>query len=159
MRAEDAYVGLGSNLGESRATLEQAIAELARLPGTTLVARSALYRSAPVGARGPDFINAAARLRTTLAPRALLAELHRIETAHGRERPEPNAPRTLDLDLLLHGQVAVDAPDLVVPHPRLHERAFVLMPLAEIAPGLVIAGLGTVEALLGHVAGQRVDRL
>ena len=127
--------------------------ELATLPHTRLVARSSLYRSAPFEAQGPDFINAVVELRTGLAPLALLAELQRLEAEAGRERPYRNAPRTLDLDLLRHGDTTMQTAVLTLPHPRIDQRAFVLLPLAEIAPALVTA------AQLERVAGQRIDRL
>ena len=155
----DAFVGLGSNLGDSRAEVERAVEEIAALPGTELVARSSLYRSAPLEAGGDDYVNAVVRVRTVLAPEALLSALQAIEQAHGRERPFANAPRTLDLDLLLHGDAVIASETLTLPHPRLHERAFVLAPLAEIVPGLVVPGHGVVEALRGAVAGQRVAKL
>nr|WP_153012691.1 2-amino-4-hydroxy-6-hydroxymethyldihydropteridine diphosphokinase [Pseudacidovorax intermedius] len=148
-----AYVALGANLGDAQATVTLALAALDRLPQTRRVACSSLYRSAPVDAGGPDFINAVAALDTALAPLALLDELQRLELAAGRERPYRNAPRTLDLDLLLYGEARIDAPRLTVPHPRLHERAFVLLPLAEIAPERVDA------AWLAAVAGQAIERL
>lgn len=154
-----AWVGLGANLGEARATLDAAFDALARLEGTRLRRRSALYRTAPIDAGGPDYLNAVAELETTLAPHALLAQLQSIERAHGRERPYRNAPRTLDLDLLLFGERVIATPDLVVPHPRLHERAFVLQPLSELAPELVVPGHGPVAALLAGVAHQRITRL
>lgn len=158
MDGVDAYVGLGSNLGASEATLLAALDELARLPATRLVARSSIYASAPFEADGPDFRNAVAHLATTLAPQALLAQLLRIELEHGRKRTHRNAPRTLDLDLLLYGDWRIDEPGLVVPHPRMHERAFVLAPLVEIAPGVEVPGLGRADVLLHSVAGQRVER-
>jgi 2-amino-4-hydroxy-6-hydroxymethyldihydropteridine diphosphokinase len=154
-----AYVALGANLGDARTTLDAAFVALARLPGTVLQAASSLYRTAPIDSSGPDYLNAVVRLGTTLAPRALLGALHGIEDAHGRARPYRNAPRTLDLDLLMHDQRRLDGPALTLPHPRLHERAFVLRPLAEIAPDLVVPGRGHVKVLLAHVAGQRVDKL
>jgi len=159
MAIDDAYVGLGANLGDREATLAAAFEALAQLPETQLVARSSLYRSDSMGAPGPDYLNAVAHLRTALAPRALLDHLLAIEHAHGRTRSAPNAPRTLDLDLLVHGARRVVEPGLVVPHPRLHERAFVVLPLAEVAPLLVIPGLGPVAGLKSSVAEQRVDRL
>ncbi|MEO7057563.1 MAG: 2-amino-4-hydroxy-6-hydroxymethyldihydropteridine diphosphokinase [Caldimonas sp.] len=155
----DAYIGLGSNLGDSEATLAAAFAALAVVPRSRLVAHSSLYRSAPVAAVGPDYVNAVARLETALSPQELLEELQRIELAHGRDRPHRNAPRTLDLDLLLHGEVTIDEPGLVVPHPRLHERAFVLVPLHELAPALELPGLGPVRGLLPAVAEQPIVRL
>ncbi|MEO6362173.1 MAG: 2-amino-4-hydroxy-6-hydroxymethyldihydropteridine diphosphokinase [Caldimonas sp.] len=159
MSEVDAFVGLGANLGPAATTLTAAFAALCGLPHTRLVARSSLYRSAPIDADGPDYVNAAAWIRTALGPAELLAGLQAIELAHGRERPYPNAPRTLDLDLLLYGRSSIDEPGLTVPHPRLHLRAFVLAPLAEIAPLLEIAGLGRVKELLAGVEAQRVDRL
>ncbi|WP_409513961.1 2-amino-4-hydroxy-6-hydroxymethyldihydropteridine diphosphokinase [Variovorax sp. MHTC-1] len=127
--------------------------DLAALPGTRVGARSSLYRSAPVDAQGPDFINAVVELETELGPTALLAELQRLESGAGRQRPYRNAPRTLDLDLLRHGDVVIDTAVLTLPHPRLAERAFVLLPLAEIAPELVT------PAQLAQVADQRIERL
>jgi len=148
-----AYIGLGANLGDAQAAVREALAALGTLPGTREVARSSLWRSAPVDAAGPDFINAVAALDTTLAPGPLLAELQRIEQAAGRERPYRNAPRTLDLDLLLYGDARIDTPSLTVPHPRLTQRAFVLRPLAEIDPARVSAHQ------LSAVAGQAIERL
>ena len=139
----EAYVGLGANVGDPRRQLEQAFAELDRLPHTRLVHRSSLYRSRPVGyANQPDFLNAVARLETGLPAERLLAELQEIETRHGRERTFPNAPRTLDLDLLLFGKSELNSEGLTLPHPRMHERAFVLVPLLEIAPDAEIPGHG-----------------
>lgn len=154
-----AFVGLGANLGDARATLTAALAELAALPGTRLLRRSAFYRSAPVDAQGPDYINAVAELQTGLTPEALLAALQAIEQAHGRQRPYHHAPRTLDLDLLLHGQQLRDSAALTLPHPRLHERAFVLLPLLEIAPGVVHPRLGPLAPLAATVATQVLQRL
>jgi len=154
-----AYVGLGANLGDASAALDAAEAALAALPGTRLAARSPRYRTAPVDATGPDYLNAVAALDTELSAEALLGALHEIELRHGRERPYRNAPRTLDLDLLLHGEARIDSPHLVVPHPRLHERAFVLVPLADLAPDLVVPGQGRVRDLLDTVADQRIERL
>ena len=155
-----AYVGLGANLGDTAAALKGALLNLSALPGTQLMCASALYRTAPIDAHGPDYLNAVAALQTTLAPDALLSHLQRIEQAGGRERLYRNAPRTLDLDLLLYGDACLASPTLTVPHPRLHERAFVLVPLAEIAPaGLVIPGLGALQELLAHVAHQYIHKL
>jgi 2-amino-4-hydroxy-6-hydroxymethyldihydropteridine diphosphokinase len=158
-RPTRAFVGLGANLGDPQATLASARAALAALPSTRLVRASSLYRSASIGAAGPDYLNAVVELRTTLGPDALLAALQRIEALHGRERPYPNAPRTLDLDLLAYGAVRRATPALTLPHPRLHERAFALLPLAEIAPALRLPGLGRAADLLPAVASQRVDKL
>lgn len=149
-----AYVALGANLGaDLLATLSRAAAALAALPGTRLVALSSAWRSEPVDAGGPDFLNAVAALDTELAPLQLLDALQTIENAQGRERPYRHAPRTLDLDLLLHGQATLDTPRLTLPHPRLRERAFVLRPLLEIAPELAPLAAGA-----GWQA-QRIERL
>lgn len=147
-----AYVALGSNLTDPRAQVERGFDALSRLSGTTLAARSRLYRTPPWGlVAQPDFTNAVARLETTLAPRELLAALLAIEAAAGRQRGVANGPRTLDLDLLLHGDARLDEADLILPHPRLWQRAFVLLPLADLAPTLDIPGQGTVAALLARV--------
>ncbi len=159
MTAERVFVGLGANLGDPQATLARAVKELAELPRTRLVAVSPLYRSAPMDAQGPDFVNAVVELGTALTPRELLLALQSIEQAHGRERPYHHAPRTLDLDLLLYGQRIVRDPDLVVPHPRLHERAFVLRPLADLAPDLVHPALGRLDGFRDRVAGQPIQAL
>jgi 2-amino-4-hydroxy-6-hydroxymethyldihydropteridine diphosphokinase len=150
MTAERVFVGLGANLGDAQAALAQALRELAALPGTQLVATSSVYRSAPVQAQGPDFYNAVAELRTTLAPLPLLRALQGLEQAHGRLRPYHHAPRTLDLDLLFYGDRVLNTPMLTLPHPRLHERAFVLVPLAELAPVLR-------HPLRGDLAPYRAD--
>ena len=129
-----AYVGLGANLGDLPQTLRAALRALDALPQTRVEAVSSAWRSAPVDAGGPDYLNAVARLETTLEPEALLDALQAIELSHGRERPYVNAPRTLDLDVLLYGDEPIHTARLTVPHPRLHERAFVLRPLLEVAP-------------------------
>jgi 2-amino-4-hydroxy-6-hydroxymethyldihydropteridine diphosphokinase len=151
----DAWIGLGANLGERRATIEAALDALRTLPRTRLVARSRLWASAPVDAGGPDYLNAVARLDTRLDAHDLLAALQAIEARFGRERPYRNAPRTLDLDLLLAGDATIDTPSLVVPHPRLHERAFVLRPMADIDARIVVPGRGPVRQWLARVADQR----
>jgi 2-amino-4-hydroxy-6-hydroxymethyldihydropteridine diphosphokinase len=148
-----AYVALGANLGDAQAALWQALQDLSRMPHTQLLGASSLYRSAPIDSSGPDYINAVAEIRTALDPQTLLHELQALEQAAGRQRPWRNAPRTLDLDILRYGDLKLDSPALTLPHPRMHERAFVLVPLAEIAPALV-----SVEALQA-VAGQSIDRL
>ena len=155
-RTVRAYVGLGANLAEARAHVEAALLALDDLPGTRLVARSSLYFSAPIDAQGPDFVNAVAALDTELGSGPLLDALQAIEIAHGRERTGRNAPRTLDLDLLLYGDAVADTPRLTLPHPRLHERAFVLIPLLEIAPAVEIPGHGPACDLLPAVAHQAV---
>jgi len=156
---EEAFVGLGSNLGDRRARIEAAFDALAALPQTRLLGRSSLYESAPLEAGGGDYLNAVARLRTRLEPLALLRALQAIEAEAGRERPYPNAPRSLDLDLLLHGDRVVDSDTLVLPHPRLHRRAFVVLPLLELAPELGWRGGGRLDALLPGLAGQRLAKL
>ena len=148
-----AFVGLGSNQAGPAEQIERALRELDALPHTRVVKRSSVYRTAPVGyADQPDFLNAVAQLETGMPAERLLAELHGIEDRHGRERPFPNAPRTLDLDLLLYGSAVLETASLQVPHPRMHERAFVLEPLAEIAPAAVVPGHGSVKDLLQRIA-------
>lgn len=154
-----AFVGLGANLGDPRAAVRQALRDLAALPQVMLIARSSLYRTAPIDAVGPAFVNAVAELQTSLTPHALLHHLQAIEQAHGRERPYRNAPRTLDLDLLLVEDQVIDDAELTLPHPRLHQRAFVLLPLAELAPDLCIPGKGSVRDLLARVRDQAIERL
>lgn len=155
-----AFVGIGSNLEEPERQVREAFAELDRLPHTRVVKQSSLYRSAPVGhAAQPDFVNAVAQLETGLSAERLLAELQDIESRHGRQRSFPNAPRTLDLDVLLFGNSELDAPGLRIPHPRMHERAFVLKPLVEISPEIAIPRLGSARALLGSCAGQNIERI
>ena len=158
-RARDAFVGLGSNLGDRAAEIERACSEIAALPATALVACSSTYASAPLDAAGGEYLNAVAQIRTSLAPLELLRALQAIENAHGRLRPFAGAPRTLDLDLLLYDDVEIVTDELSLPHPRLHERAFVLAPLLEIAPGLVVPGRGKVSDLRAAVAAQPVARL
>jgi 2-amino-4-hydroxy-6-hydroxymethyldihydropteridine diphosphokinase len=147
-----ACISLGGNVGDAAATVQAAFDALDRLPGATLLARSRLYRTPAWGNEAqPDFVNAAALVETSLEPRALLDGLLSIERAFGRERRERWGPRTLDLDLLLYGDDVVDMPGLHVPHPHLHERAFVLRPLADIAPQAQVPGQGVVADLLARV--------
>ena len=148
-----AWVALGGNLGDARQSVQQALQALDALPQTRLEAASSLYRTAPVDASGPDFINAVARLRTSLAPLALLQALQGQEQQAGRERPYRNAPRTLDLDVLLYSGVRQQTPELELPHPRMLQRAFVLVPLAEIDAELVP------PEMLQAVADQAIERL
>ena len=154
-----AYIGLGANLGHPRAAIERALAALATLPATVLATQSSLYRSEPIDAIGPDFVNAVAAIDTRLDARNLLDALHAIERAQGRTRGAINAPRTLDLDLLLYGDECRDDPMLTLPHPRLHLRSFVLEPLAELAPDLQIPGRGVLGAWRLRARGQRVERI
>ena len=156
-----AYVALGANLGDAPAALRQAMRAMDQLPGTRVAEASSLYRTAPIlspagrndGDAGPDYINAVVVLDTSLPALELLDQLQTLEQAAGRERPFRDAPRTLDLDLLLYGQSRIDSPRLTVPHARMWQRAFVLVPLAEIAPKLVS------PAQLAVVAGQAIRRL
>jgi len=152
-----AYIGIGANLGDARANVADALERLRRLPGCTLMAASSMYRTAPIDSSGDDYINAVARIATTLDAEALLQALHGIEQAHGRERPYHNAPRTLDLDLLLYGDAIIASPTLTVPHPRMTERAFVLVPLLELAPSIHIPGRGAAQQYAAGVAGQGIS--
>ncbi len=155
-----AFVALGSNLNDPAAQVNAAFAALDALPATRIVSRSSLYRSAPAGyADQPDFVNAVAALVTALAPRALLDALLAIERHHGRVREFPNSPRTLDLDVLMYGDLQLRERGLTIPHLRMHERAFVLLPLAEIAPDLVIPGRGAVSELLLAIDATGVKQL
>jgi len=161
--SDRAYVALGSNLGDREQTLRTAVAAIGRLPDTAVTVASSVWATAPIGvdAPQPDYYNAVVGIDTGLPPRDLLGALQAIERDAGRVR-EPdvrNAARTLDLDILLYGTRTIDEDGLRVPHPRLHERAFVLAPLAEIAPGAVVPGRGPVSTLLAAVAGQRIARL
>lgn len=153
-----AFIALGANLGALRATLEAALAELAAWPGIRLRAVSSAWHSAPVGCEGPDYLNAVAAIDTTLAPLPLLDALQAIEQRHGRERPYVNAPRTLDLDLLLYNDQQIRTERLTVPHPRLHERAFVVLPLLELAPTLVVPGLSPLSMYEAAVQDQALTR-
>jgi 2-amino-4-hydroxy-6-hydroxymethyldihydropteridine diphosphokinase len=156
---ERVFVGLGANLGDAPATVRAAIEHLGAMPQTTLVAASSLYRSTPVDAAGPDYINAVVELRTELEPEALLLKLHTLEQSFGRLRSYHHAPRTLDLDLLLFGERRIAEPALKVPHPRLHLRAFVLAPLAELAPSLVLLDGRPVAQALSVLPDQGVERI
>ena len=148
-----AYIALGANLGDAPATLVQAMQHIATTPGIVLLSRSGLYRTAPLQSSGPDYVNAVIAIETSLSAPALLAQLQQHEQAAGRLRPYHNAPRTLDLDLLLYGQARIFSAALTVPHPRMTERAFVLVPLAEIAPNQVS------PAQLQAVCSQNIQRL
>ena len=154
------FIALGANLGDPVATVKAAILALRQLPQTEFIAASSLYRTAPVGLKHqPDFINAVVELVAVSPAPTLLEALFEIEARFGRQRSVKNAPRTLDLDLLLYGDELSDDPQLTLPHPRLHERAFVLAPLAEIAPQLVIPGRGPVAELLLRCADQQIEKI
>ena len=160
MKSVRAYIALGSNLEIPASQVNAGFAALTRLPMTQLIARSSLYSSAPVGYAGqPDFVNAVAGVDTGLSPRALLDALLAVERSHGRLRTFPNAPRILDLDVLVYGELQLHEHGLTIPHPRMHERAFVLAPLAEIAPDCVIPGRGTAADLLRATATGGVTQL
>jgi 2-amino-4-hydroxy-6-hydroxymethyldihydropteridine diphosphokinase len=154
-----AFIALGSNLDDPASQISRAFQELAELPSSRVLRRSSLYRSAPVGwLDQPEFINAVAEIETALAPRELLAALLEIERSHGRIREYANSPRTLDLDVLMYDDVKCGEPDLVLPHPRMHQRAFVLQPLLEIAPDCHIDGYGSVAQLLALCREQQIER-
>lgn len=154
-----AYLGLGANLGDAHQALKDAVVCLAQQHAITVLAKSSVYRTAPVDAGGDDYYNCAVKLDTSLPARQLLALCQRIEHHFGRERPYRNAPRTLDLDILLFGADSIDEPDLIVPHPRLTDRAFALVPLVEIEPALDIPARGRADAYLAAVADQRVEKV
>ncbi len=155
-----AFIALGSNLGGSAVQIRSALRALEKLPDTRLVRESSFYRNPPEGGLDqPAFVNAVAEIETRLAPRALLDRLLEIERAHGRVRDYPNAPRTLDLDIALYGDSVIQEPGLTVPHPRMRERAFVLVPLAEIAPDAVVPGKGRVADLAGRLDASGLVKL
>ncbi len=147
------FIALGANLGSAQGAVQQAMQDIGALPQTTLRRCSSLYRSAPVESTGPDYINAVVEISTGLTAHALLQELQQLENAAGRERPYSNAPRTLDLDILIFGDVVINTPQLTLPHPRMAVRAFVLLPLAEIAPARVT------PQQLQAVAAQVIERI
>jgi len=154
-----AFIGIGANLGDARQTVKDAIVCLAQQVGITVLARSSLYRTAPVDATGDDYYNAVVKVLTTFSAPQLLRICHHIEDQFGRERPFRNAPRTLDLDLLLFGSEQHGTEHLVVPHPRLAERAFALVPLLELDPAVVIPGIGPAADCLPRIGGQRIDKV
>lgn len=160
MTMHTAFVGLGSNLSDPCAQVREAIQSLAGLPQTRVLAKSSLYRSAPVGfLEQPDFINAVVQLETRLSPRELLEALLALEHEHGRTREFLNAPRTLDLDVLLYDGLCHHEHGLTIPHPQMHRRAFVLRPLLEIAPDCAIPGVGAAAGALRQCAGQQLERI
>ena len=155
-----AYVGLGANIGAPRRQIEVAIEEIKKLPETRFISASSYYRSAPLGyADQPDFLNAVVEIDTGLAPEALLDQLQDIEKRHDRKRPFPNAPRTLDLDLLLFGNARIASARLTLPHPRMHQRAFVLLPLLELDAAISVPGKGPAKALLLACSSQQIERI
>jgi 2-amino-4-hydroxy-6-hydroxymethyldihydropteridine diphosphokinase len=155
-----AYIGLGSNLEDPQNQLRRAFADIDKLPDTRVDARSSLYRSAPIGLLDqPDFVNAVAKIATKLTPQALLRALLHIEHQHGRERTVRNAPRTLDLDVLLYDDMQLHEHGLTIPHPQMHRRAFVLQPLLEIAPDIGIPGVGQARQALQACQDQVLERI
>ncbi|MDQ7969568.1 MAG: 2-amino-4-hydroxy-6-hydroxymethyldihydropteridine diphosphokinase [Oxalicibacterium faecigallinarum] len=152
-----AYIGIGANLGDARETVTQAIDLLDRLPQTSLIKRSSLFRTAPVDAEGDDYVNAVAQILTELLPHDLLLALLDLEQQFGRMRPYVNAPRTLDLDILLFGDQHIDSPSLTVPHPRMTMRAFVLIPLLQLDPLLHIPGQGPAHQFVPRVSDQAIS--
>jgi 2-amino-4-hydroxy-6-hydroxymethyldihydropteridine diphosphokinase len=155
-----AYIGLGSNLEDPQNQLRRAFADIDKLPDTRLAARSSRYRSAPIGLLDqPDFVNAVAKIETSLTPQALLQALLHIEHQHGRERTFRNAPRTLDLDVLLYDDMQLHEHGLTIPHPQMHLRAFVLQPLLEIEPDAAIPGIGKVAEAMEQCVDQRLERI
>jgi 2-amino-4-hydroxy-6-hydroxymethyldihydropteridine diphosphokinase len=154
-----AYIGIGANLGDAIGTVRVAIADIGTLPSTRISGKSSLFRTAPVDADGDDYINAVVRIETDLPPQDLLARLQALEQGAGRERPYRNAPRTLDLDLLLYGSQRIASDSLVVPHPRMTQRAFVLIPLLQIDPFISIPGQGVAHGFVPSVAGQPIEKI
>ena len=155
-----AFIALGSNLQDPQAQVERALQTIANTANITLIKASSLYKTSPVGYENqPDFINAVAEIETDLNPIALLQTLLEIETQHGRERPFPNAPRVLDLDVLLYEGVSTNTPELTLPHPRMHNRGFVMLPLAEIAPKINIGNHGYADDLAAKCDNQGVSKL
>lgn len=159
MKKHTVYIGIGSNLGNSTEYVLSAISQLQQLPFITLVAKSSLYRSAPVNASGNDYINAVICIHTSLSPDILLEQLHQIENRHGRKRTYRNAPRTLDLDILLYDDFQMESVSLTLPHPRITERAFVLIPLLEINPEIMIPGKLPAQEYVESVQAQRISIL
>jgi 2-amino-4-hydroxy-6-hydroxymethyldihydropteridine diphosphokinase len=154
-----AFIGIGANLGDALGSVRGAIADIGRFPSTRLSGQSSLFRTAPVDAGGDDYINAVVRIETDLPPLELMAQLQTLEQGAGRERPYRNAPRTLDLDLLLFGSQTIASGQLTVPHPRMTQRAFVLIPLLQIDPFATIPGLGSAHAFVPAVAGQAIEKI
>lgn len=159
MTTVTAYIGMGANLGDAAASVRSALNELDKLPQTSLRARSSLFRTAPIDADGDDYVNAVAGIDTSLSADELLMHLQSLEQQHGRERPFANAPRTLDLDILLYGDKQIANETLTVPHPRMTQRAFVLIPLLQLDPFIVIPGRGPAHQFAPGVAGQAIQKL
>ncbi|MBU3542754.1 MAG: 2-amino-4-hydroxy-6-hydroxymethyldihydropteridine diphosphokinase [Burkholderiaceae bacterium] len=154
-----AYIGLGGNIGDTKQLIKDAIMCFAQRRELKVLTRSCMYQSAPIGCDGQDFINAVISLETELTPHQLLTVCQQVENDFGRERPFLNAPRTLDLDLLAYDQVILDDEQLQVPHPRMVERAFVLLPLLEIEPNLSLPRFGKLADYLPHLQNQRIEKI
>jgi 2-amino-4-hydroxy-6-hydroxymethyldihydropteridine diphosphokinase len=154
-----AYLGLGANLGDARQSLKDAVVCLAQQHCVTVLAKSGLYRTEPIDSQGDDYYNLVVKVETALSARSLLALCHRIEQQFGRERPFRNAPRTLDIDIVLFGDAQIAEPDLIIPHPRAAERAFVLVPLVEIDADVEIPSVGRAALLIAGVAHQRIEKV
>lgn len=152
-----AYLGLGANLGDARQSLKDAVVSLAQRPGIIILAKSSLYRTAPIEAVGEDFLNCVVAVGTLLPPRKLFELCQSVEHEFGRERPYRNAPRTLDIDILLYGDETIDEADLTIPHPRMTQRAFALVPLLELDADVVIPGFGRAEQYRAAVAEQAIE--
>lgn len=153
------YIGMGANLGDARDTVTQAIALIGKLPQTQLAATSSLFSTAPIDAGGDDYVNAVVKINTRLQPMELLQALQALEQDFGRQRPYRNAPRTLDLDILLYGDQAISTEVLEIPHPRMTQRAFVLIPLLEIDPFITIPQQGPAHSFVTAVAGQAIRKI
>lgn len=157
--SKSAMIGIGANLGDAKSTVIYAIEKLAQLPQTSLKAQSSLFKTAPIDSSGDDYINAVVELKTALDAEDLLRQLQQLELACGRERPYRNAPRTLDLDILLYDNQTIHTKDLIVPHPRMTERAFVLIPLLQINPFVTIPGKGLAHEYAPSVADQGISKV
>jgi 2-amino-4-hydroxy-6-hydroxymethyldihydropteridine diphosphokinase len=154
------YLGLGSNLGDPIGQISRALHEIDDVSGVALTQISSFYRTDPIGfADQPAFVNAVAQIETTLSPQDLMRALLDVEKAHDRVRTEKNGPRSLDLDILIFNEWRLEESDVTVPHPRLHERAFVLVPLLELNPKLYIPGLGFAREYLPSVSGQKIEKI
>jgi 2-amino-4-hydroxy-6-hydroxymethyldihydropteridine diphosphokinase len=154
-----AFIGLGGNIGDTKQLIKDAIVCLAQNPELRVLTRSCMYQSAPVDAEGPDFINAVVSLETQLPPEDLLAICQKVENTFGRERPYVNAPRTIDLDVLAYDNISINNDRLTIPHPRMIERSFVLLPLLEIAPDIDLPGFGKLTKYIPNVENQRIEKV
>ena len=154
-----AFIGLGGNIGDTKQLIKDAIVCLAQYPELRVITRSCMYKSAPVEAIGDHFVNAVISLETNSSAQRLLTICQEVEAQFGRERPFTNAPRTLDLDILSYGQDVVQTDTLTIPHPRMTQRAFVLIPLLEIAPNLNLPGYGNLQEYLESVKEQEIEKI